>query len=102
MANVYYSETCVWTVTETGTLNTGGVHVVRVTLFPSVATDSIEITDNEDNPAIRVKSMAITADPTSEDFANENNGKGRRLPSLKVGSISPNATAYIYLSSTIS
>jgi len=91
MTNTYKSATKLWVVDETGTLNEGGVTVERVVYMPSAAGDDLIITDNADNEAIVLKAGASDASPVHLPFGR----KGRKLPSLKVGTID-GGTAYIY------
>lgn len=92
MSNTYKSTTKLWVVDETGTLNEGGVTVVKVVYIPSAAADDLILDDNADNTAIVLKAGPSDASPVQLDFGN----KGRKLPSLKVNTID-GGTAYIYL-----
>jgi len=91
MSNTYKSTTKLWVVDETGTLNAGGVTIVKIIYIPSVAADDLVLDDDADNTAIVLKAGASDASPIHVDFGE----KGRKLPSLKVKTID-GGTAYIY------
>lgn len=91
MSNAYKSTTNLWVIDETGTLNTGGVTVIRVIYFPSAVDDDLIITDNADNEAIVLKAGASDTSPVHLPMEDG----GRKLPSLKIGTID-GGTAYIY------
>jgi len=89
--NAFTSETQLWVVDSTGTLNTGGVTVVKVIYLPAVQGDDLVLTDNADNNAIILRAKAGSIDMVETDFGE----RGRTLPSLKVGTID-GGIAYIY------
>ena len=90
MANAFKAMTQVWVVTSTGTLDTTPKVIDEVVYVPSAANDDLSITDTSDNAAIVLKAGAADASPVHISFPN-----GRRLPSVKVGTID-GGTAYIY------
>jgi len=98
MGNSFISETQIWTVDSTGTLNTGGVTVMKVILWPSAVSDDLVLTDNADNEAISLKASPSDTSAVQIDFGPD----GRRLPSLKVGTIDngPTTKATIYFKKT--
>ena len=95
MSNTYVSATYLWTVDSTGNLETEGCTVTRVIYFPSAVNDDFQLTDTSDNLAIPLKASASDTSPVHIDLTGEHGG-GRRLPSLKVGTID-GGTAYVFL-----
>ncbi|MCK4829687.1 hypothetical protein KA005_78915 [bacterium] len=89
--NAYKSTTNLWVVDSTGTLNEGGVTIVKIIYIPSAVNDDLILDDNADNTAIVLKAGASDVSPIHVDFGE----KGRALPSLKVNTID-GGTAYIY------
>ena len=94
MGNSFKSTTKLWVVDQTGTLETGTCFITKIIYIPSAAGNSFELDDNADNAAIYLKAGASDASPIHVDFGVY----GRRLPSLKVKTISA-GTAYVYLRS---
>ena len=93
MANSYKTTTNLWVVDEIGLLNVRGVTVERVVYFPSTAGDDLILTDKNDNEAIVLKAGASDISGVHLSFGDV---AGRKMPSLKVGTID-GGTAYIYL-----
>jgi len=96
MTNTFYPETQVWVVDEIGTLNTGGVTVLKVQFHSKNAGDQIVITDNADKPAIKIW-CGVGDGYEESDFGP----KGKRLNSLKVATLSGGCTAYIHFRTDI-
>jgi hypothetical protein len=92
MGNSYNDTTSLWVIDETGALETSPREVMEVVYFPSAAGDDLILTDSADNLAIALKAGVADATPVHICFAPQ----GRRLPSLKVGTID-GGTAHIYL-----
>ena len=93
MSNSYNEETALHIVDSTGALSTVGVCITKVVFFPATkATDTLVLTDSDDNVAITLKANELNIDVQELDFGD----KGRRLPSLKVGTIG-GGSAHIYL-----
>ena len=92
MSNSYNAETALHIVDSTGALSTVGVNIRKVVFFPGTAAHTLVLTDSSDNVAITVKANAADIDAVELDFGD----KGRKLPSLKVGTIG-SGSAHIYL-----
>lgn len=95
MTNTYKPTTKLWIVEDTGDLEGGGCTVTRIIFIPVAADNVFQLTDTDDNLAIPMKAGAGDASPVHLDLTREFGG-GRRLPSLKCGTITA-GTAYVML-----
>lgn len=91
MGNSFKSTTKLWVIDSTGTLNAYGVTITEVVYVPGAVNHDLVLTDNADNEAIVLKAGPSDVSPVHISFGE----KGRKLPSLKVGTID-GGTAYIY------
>jgi len=92
MGNSYNDETALHIVDSTGALSTVGVCITKVVFFPGTAAHTLVLTDADSNVAITVKANSGDTNAVVLDFGD----KGRRLPSLTVGTIG-SGSAHIYL-----
>lgn len=90
MGNTYKAMTCVWVIDSTGTLDTTSKVIEELVFIPSAAAEDLVITDTSDNTAIALKAGPADASPVHISFP-----AGRRIPSVKVGTID-GGTAYLY------
>lgn len=94
--STYYSETHMWVVDGTGTLNTAGVTVMDITFVANNNGDQIVVTDNADKPVTKLIC------PAGDDIRTKDWGpKGLKLNSLKIATFSGGSTAYIHLRSDL-
>ena len=94
MSNTYNATTKLWTVTDTGDLQTSETTavVVQVVYVGNTASDDLVIRDGKGNTAIVLKLGASDASPVRLPMEEG----GRRFEGLKIQTID-SGTAYIYL-----
>ena len=89
--NSWKSTTGVYVCDSTGNLSTVGVTVIKVVYVPATQAHNFILTDTSDNTAIALKANSGNTDMVEIDFGR----RGRKLPSLKVGTID-GGVAYVY------
>ena len=94
MSNTYNATTKLWTVTDTGDLQTSETTAVvsQVVYVGNTASDDLVIQDGKGNTAIVLKLGASDASPVRLPMEEG----GRRFEGLKIQTID-SGTAYIYL-----
>ncbi len=94
MSNTYNSVTKLWTVTDTGDLQTSErtAIVIQVVYVGNTVSDDLVIQDGKGNTAIVLKLGASDASPVRLPMEEG----GRRFKGLKIQTID-SGTAYIYL-----
>ncbi len=93
MSNSIVTETNLHIVDTVGDLVTDGVTIMKVVYFPATkATDTLVLTDTDDNIGITLKANEDNIDMKELDFGP----KGKKMPSLKLGTIG-GGSAHIHL-----
>jgi len=97
--NAFTDATGVWFIDTAAAIETGPVTITRIFFYPGAASDTIALTDASGNELFSLTAGDTYYETMHVDFTGEDGG-GRRVPSLTIGTLTASRTANIWLKKT--